>query len=77
MTAWRLSAAACPIIGLGGGWGAWLIIFLITQMSEPKHKTDYFDETLKRVHIEVVDSSSDEESIGNNVKKSKVLCSKT
>ena len=44
-----------------------------TQMSEPKNKTNYFDGTMKRVCTGVVDSSSDDESIAYNVKKSKVI----
>ena len=40
--------------------GAWLINFYMTQMSE-QNKTNSFDGTLKRVHTEVIDSSSDDE----------------
>ena len=46
--------------------------FYMTQMSE-QNKTNSFDGTLKRVHTEVIDSSSDDEINTNNVKKSKVI----
>ena len=38
-----------------------------------KNKTKYFDGTLKRVLTVVIDSSSNDELIINNVKKSKVI----
>ena len=44
----------------------------MNQMSE-QNKTNYFDGTLKRVHTEVIDSSSDDELKTNYVKKSKVI----
>ena len=69
MTAWRLSAAAYPFVGLGGGM---VDEFFMTQMSE-QNKTNYFDGTLKRVHTEVIYSSSDDELITNHVKKSKLI----
>ena len=46
--------------------------FCMTQMSE-QNKTNYVDGTLKRVHTEEIDSSSDDEWKTNNVKKSKVI----
>ena len=46
--------------------------FFMNQMSE-QNKTNYFDGTLKRVHTEVIDSSSDDELKTNYVKKSKVI----
>ena len=52
--------------------GAWLMNFCMTQMSE-QNKTNYVDGTLKRVHTEEIDSSSDDEWKTNNVKKSKVI----
>ena len=45
--------------------------FCMTQMSK-QNKTNYFDGTLKRVHTEVIDSSSNDD-LTNNVKKSKVI----
>ena len=48
--------------------GAWLMNFFYEQ-----NKTNYFDGTLKRVHTEVIDSSSDDELKTNYVKKSKVI----
>ena len=60
------------------GVGAWLMNFYHSVMSTPKNKSNS-DDTLKRVHTDVSDSSSsDEESrkSSNTVKKSKVISSK-
>ena len=64
MTVWWLSAAACPIVGLGGGWGHGHGIIKINS-----------DGTLKRVHTEVSGLSSSDDEYTKSEKRSKVTSS--
>ena len=63
MTVWRLSAAACPLVGLCGGWGHGWWIQRQFNMSQKITNNQTDGTRKKRVRTEVSDSSmSDEES---------------